>query len=171
MATRPTLLARDWLITTEHYLSAEAGAAVLRAGGNAVDAAAAAILADSVLNPHMLTLGGELVMLVHEGRSGQAHVLNGHTEAPRGLTMAEGHVPAIVVDERRGILRGGADPRGEVASVSWTAVTSRTPTACCNGSRCSEGTSVGLRPNGVANSSGSPSGTSAAMRMALPGGT
>ena len=66
MASRPTLLARDWLITTEHYLSAEAGAAVLRAGGNAMDAAVAAILAECVVNPHMLTLGGEVVMLVHE---------------------------------------------------------------------------------------------------------
>ncbi len=32
MAYRPTILARDWLITTEHYLSAEGGAAVLRDG-------------------------------------------------------------------------------------------------------------------------------------------
>ena len=30
---------------------------------------------------------------------------------------AEGYVLAIVVDERRGLLLGGADPRGEVANV------------------------------------------------------
>ena len=70
MASRPTLLARDWLITTEHYLSAEAGAGVLRDGGNAMDAAVAAILAECVLNPHMLSLGGEVVMLVHEAATG-----------------------------------------------------------------------------------------------------
>jgi len=87
MAFRPTLLARDWLITTEHYLSAEAGAAVLRDGGNAMDAAVAAILAECVVNPHMLSLGGEAVMLVHEARTGQVLALNGHTVAPRGLTL------------------------------------------------------------------------------------
>jgi gamma-glutamyltranspeptidase/glutathione hydrolase len=87
MAFRPTLLARDWLITTEHYLSAEAGAAVLRDGGNAMDAAVAAILAECVVNPHMLTLGGEVVMLVHEAAAGRVTALNGHTVAPRGLTL------------------------------------------------------------------------------------
>jgi gamma-glutamyltranspeptidase/glutathione hydrolase len=87
MATRPTLLARDWLITTEHYLSAEAGAAVLRDGGNAMDAAVAAILAECVVNPHMLSLGGEVVMLVHEAATGRVSALNGHTVAPRGLTL------------------------------------------------------------------------------------
>ena len=87
MAFRPTLLARDWLITTEHYLSAEAGAGVLRDGGNAMDAAVAAILAECVLNPHMLSLGGEVVMLVHEAATGRVNAMNGHTVAPRGLTL------------------------------------------------------------------------------------
>jgi gamma-glutamyltranspeptidase/glutathione hydrolase len=87
MAFRPTLLARDWLITTEHYLSAEAGAAVLRDGGNAMDAAVAAILAECVVNPHMLSLGGEVVMLVHDAATGEVSAMNGHTVAPRGLTL------------------------------------------------------------------------------------
>ena len=87
MAFRPTLLARDWLITTEHYLSAEAGAGVLRDGGNAMDAAVAAILAECVLNPHLLSLGGEVVMLVHEAATGRVSAMNGHTIAPRGLTL------------------------------------------------------------------------------------
>src|SRR5262245_26502130 len=87
MAHRPTILARDWLITTEHYLSAEAGAAVLRAGGNAMDAAVAAILAECVVNPHMLSLGGEVVMLVHEAATGRVEAMNGHTVSPRGLTL------------------------------------------------------------------------------------
>ncbi len=86
MALRPTLLARDWLITTEHYLSAQAGASVLERGGNAVDAAVAAVLAEGVVNPHMHTLGGEVVMLVHDAAAGATHVLNGNTCAPAALT-------------------------------------------------------------------------------------
>lgn len=85
MAFRPTILARDWLVTTEHYLSAQAGARVLSAGGNAADAAVAAVLAEGVLNPHMHTLGGEVVALVQSEAGVQA--LNGHTRAPLGLTL------------------------------------------------------------------------------------
>ncbi len=87
MAFRPTLLARDWLITTEHYLSAQAGALILQSGGNAMDAAVAAVLAEGVVNPHMHTLGGEVVMLVHEARTGETHVVNGNTCAPLALTL------------------------------------------------------------------------------------
>src|SRR5262249_24749612 len=57
MAFRPTLLARDWLITTEHYLSAEAGASVLRDGGNAMDAAGPSVHAACVVDPPYLGPG------------------------------------------------------------------------------------------------------------------
>jgi gamma-glutamyltranspeptidase/glutathione hydrolase len=87
VAFRPTILARDWVVTTEHYLSAQAGAAILQAGGTAMDAAAAAVLVEGVVSPHMGTLGGEVVMLVHEGATGAVHVVNGHTVSPRGLTV------------------------------------------------------------------------------------
>ncbi len=87
MSLRPTILARDWLVTTEHYLSAQAGAAVLAAGGTAADATVAAILAEGVVNPHMHTLGGEVVVLVQEGETGRVRAVNGHTRAPLGLTL------------------------------------------------------------------------------------
>src|SRR5262245_46705053 len=87
MGFRPTILARDWLVTTEHYLSAQAGAAMLQGGGTAMDAVAAAVLVECVVNPHMLSFGGEVPMLVHEGATGAVHVVNGHTISPRGLTV------------------------------------------------------------------------------------
>ena len=39
------------MVATEHYLSAFIGATILRQGGNAVDAAVAAIFAEGVVNP------------------------------------------------------------------------------------------------------------------------
>jgi gamma-glutamyltranspeptidase/glutathione hydrolase len=87
VAFRPTLLARDWLVTSEHYLSAQAAAGILAGGGTAMDGAVAAILVEGLVNPHMHTLGGEVVMLVHEARTGAVHVVNGNTCAPRGLTL------------------------------------------------------------------------------------
>jgi gamma-glutamyltranspeptidase/glutathione hydrolase len=52
-----------------------------------MDAAVAAILAECVVNPHMLSLGGEVVMLVHDAATGEVSAMNGHTVAPRGLTL------------------------------------------------------------------------------------
>src|SRR5262245_39879686 len=75
------------MIATEHYLSAFIGATILRQGGNAVDAAVAAIFAEGVVNPHMHTLGGEVPMLISTAATGQVVALNGNTAAPQRATI------------------------------------------------------------------------------------
>jgi gamma-glutamyltranspeptidase/glutathione hydrolase len=52
------------IIAAPHHLAAEAGAAVLREGGNAVDAAVAADAVLCVVYPHMTSVGGDLFALV-----------------------------------------------------------------------------------------------------------
>ena len=52
------------VIATPHRLASEAGAQVLRDGGNAVDAAVAADAVLCVAYPHMTSLGGDLFALV-----------------------------------------------------------------------------------------------------------
>ncbi len=88
MAYRPTLMSTRGMISTEHYLSAEAGMQVLRAGGNAFDAAVAAALAEGVLNPHMHTFGGELSALVYSAADKKVFSINGNTVAPKAATLA-----------------------------------------------------------------------------------
>src|SRR5262245_29206008 len=75
------------MVATEHYLSAFIGATILRQGGNAVDAAVAAIFAEGVVNPHMHTLGGEVPMLISNAATGQVVALNGNTVAPQRATI------------------------------------------------------------------------------------
>ncbi len=88
MAYRPTLMSTRGMISTEHYLSAEAGMHILRAGGNAFDAAVAAALAEGVLNPHMHTFGGELSALAYSATDKKVFSINGNTVAPKAATLA-----------------------------------------------------------------------------------
>ena len=88
MTYRPTIMGTHGMVATEHYLSALIGAQTLKQGGNAADAAVAAILAEGVLNPHMHTLGGESPMLVYEAASGRVSAINGNTAAAQRATPA-----------------------------------------------------------------------------------
>ena len=60
----PRLFGTNGAVVSEHYLAANAGADILKAGGNAVDAAVAAALVEGVVNPHQHTIGGECPMLI-----------------------------------------------------------------------------------------------------------
>src|SRR3954468_5988445 len=47
------------MVTAPHHLAAQAGLAVLRDGGNAVEAAVAAAATIAVVYPHMNAIGGD----------------------------------------------------------------------------------------------------------------
>lgn len=87
----------DGLVCSVDRLASEAGAAVLRAGGNAVDAAIAASAALTVTTPHMCGMGGDLMALVAGPGTGCAQplVLNSSGRAGSGADpdrlRAEGH--------------------------------------------------------------------------------
>lgn len=84
---RPMVMGSKWLITADHPLAAQAGAAVLEAGGNAVDAAVAANLVMTVVRPHMCGLGGDLFALVYTAQNGKLEALNATGRSPHAATL------------------------------------------------------------------------------------
>ncbi len=73
-------------VATAHPLSSEVGAAVLRRGGNAVDAAVAAALALSVVENQSSGLGGGGFAVVWLAREGAVRVLDFREVAPAAAT-------------------------------------------------------------------------------------
>lgn len=107
MAYRPTLMGVRGMVATEHYLSAEAGLSILRAGGNAFDAAVAATLAEGLLNPHMHTFGGEVSGLIYSAKEKRVFSLNGDTVAPRAATIEWFKQQGISLIPFSGVLAAG----------------------------------------------------------------
>src|ERR1700761_713474 len=87
------------VVAAGHPLTAEAGAGILRAGGNAVDAALAALLASFMTEPLLTGLGAGGYMLAAPP-GGEPVLLDFMVEAPgRGADPARrSTLDAIVVD-------------------------------------------------------------------------
>ncbi|GGJ21517.1 gamma-glutamyltransferase family protein [Neoroseomonas lacus] len=66
----------------------EAGAAVLAAGGNAMDAALACAFTQGVVDPMMCGIGGLGVMTVHDPKTGEQIVFDGLSPCPAGAHAA-----------------------------------------------------------------------------------
>ncbi|WP_082309354.1 gamma-glutamyltransferase family protein [Leucobacter musarum] len=82
----PQVLPARSAISTSHHLATEAGAAALRAGGNAIDAALAAVAALCVVYPNNTALGGDLVALVRNP-AGEVRFLNATGPSPAAQTL------------------------------------------------------------------------------------
>ena len=76
-ATRwPEIRARHGAVATPHALASDAGLAILRAGGNALDAAIAAAATLAVVYPHMNGVGGDNLWLVYDAGRERLRALN-----------------------------------------------------------------------------------------------
>jgi gamma-glutamyltranspeptidase/glutathione hydrolase len=75
------------MIATPSALASSAGLEVLRAGGNAVDAAVAANAVLAVVYPAMCGLGGDAFWLVYEPRTDDVVAYNGSGRTPKAATL------------------------------------------------------------------------------------
>ena len=77
------------MVATQERHASEAAAEVLRAGGNAVDAAATAAFALAVTLPRAGNIGGGGFMIVHEAESGKSYAIDFREMAPAASDAAE----------------------------------------------------------------------------------
>lgn len=84
---KAAILSRGGVVATSQPLAVEAGLQMLRNGGNAVDAAIAAAITLTVVEPTSNGIGSDAFALVWDG--GKVHGLNGSGRAPAALTLGK----------------------------------------------------------------------------------
>jgi gamma-glutamyltranspeptidase / glutathione hydrolase len=81
----PTARGRHGAVVAPHHLATAAGLGVLRAGGNAIDAAVATNAVLGVVMPNACGIGGDAFWLIWDAASRREVALNGSGRAPSGV--------------------------------------------------------------------------------------
>ncbi|MGH8807528.1 MAG: gamma-glutamyltransferase, partial [Noviherbaspirillum sp.] len=77
---------RQGVVSVSHPLAAQAGATMLDAGGNAIDAAAAIQFALNVVEPQFSGIGGGGFMMIHLAKTNQTFIIDSREKAPAAAT-------------------------------------------------------------------------------------
>ena len=77
---------RKGVVAVSHPLAAEAGAKMLKEGGNAIDAAAAIQFALNVVEPQFSGIGGGGFMMIHLAKSNETFIIDSREKAPAAAT-------------------------------------------------------------------------------------
>eukprot|EP00624_Nannochloropsis_granulata_P004681 evm.model.NODE_33614_length_20169_cov_19.297337.2 len=84
---RSPVLGRQGMVASSQPYASQTGLEVLKAGGNAVDAAIAMAAVLNVTEPCSTGLGGDCFMLYYEAATKRVHGLNGSGRSPKALTL------------------------------------------------------------------------------------
>lgn len=82
---RSVVMARHGMVATSHTLAAECGLDVLKAGGNAADAAIATSAMMGVVEPMSCGIGGDLFVIYWDAKTKKLYGLNGSGRSPYDL--------------------------------------------------------------------------------------
>ena len=101
-------MGRRGVVTAGHYLVASAGLRIMVAGGNAIDAAAAMGICETLIEPHNCGIGGEVPALIYSARERRTFAISGVGWSPAAFTIdwcrdhgidlipGDGYLPACV---------------------------------------------------------------------------
>src|SRR5579871_1116429 len=84
---RPTVVAQHGMVASGHPLASEAGMRILKAGGNAIDAAIATWAVQGEVEPGMTGLGADMFILYYEAKSGTVKFINATGYAAQAATI------------------------------------------------------------------------------------
>jgi gamma-glutamyltranspeptidase / glutathione hydrolase len=84
---RPTVVAQHGMVAAGHPLAAEAGMRILKAGGNAIDAAMATWAVQGQVEPGMTGLGADMFILYYNAKTREVKFINGTGFAPHAATI------------------------------------------------------------------------------------
>ncbi|MEK7834250.1 MAG: gamma-glutamyltransferase, partial [Acidobacteriota bacterium] len=87
--TRSAVRAMNGMVATSQPLASAAGLRILQQGGNAVDAAVAAAAVLCVVEPMMVSPGGDLFALVWDARKKELKALNASGRSPKAASIDE----------------------------------------------------------------------------------
>lgn len=87
--TRSVVRAVNGMVATSQPLASAAGLRILQQGGNAIDAAIAAAAVLCVVEPMMVSPGGDLFALLWDAKQNQLKALNASGRSPKALNIDE----------------------------------------------------------------------------------
>lgn len=106
--TRPVVMSARGVVTSGHYLVSSVGLQTLMQGGNAIDAAAAMGICETLLEPQSCGIGGEVPTLIYSAKQRKTFAISGMGYSPQALTIdwcrdngidlipGDGYLPACV---------------------------------------------------------------------------
>lgn len=83
---RSSIQSENWMVSAANPLAVEAGANVLRRGGNAIDAMVAVQTMLGLVEPQSSGLGGGAFLVYYDARSGKLTTIDGRETAPMAAT-------------------------------------------------------------------------------------
>ena len=101
-------MGRRGVVAAGHYLAASAGLRIMVAGGNAIDAAAAMGICETLLEPQSCGIGGEVPTLIYSAKERRTYAISGMGWSPEAFTIdwcrdhgidlipGDGYLPACV---------------------------------------------------------------------------
>ena len=84
---RPVVMSDHGMVASGHPLASEAGLRILKAGGNAVDAAIATWAVQGLTEPMMTGLGGDMFVMIYLAKTHEVKFINGTGFAPLAATI------------------------------------------------------------------------------------